>query len=87
MRPIRLATTRRIKLCPVGTLVSYRRVDGTCRTVPNFRHAWHRNGTCSNCDMTREEAGYSVTKRELRERERTAERRRKHGSANDEVSG
>ena len=69
---------RRIKPCPVGTLVSYRRVDGTCHTVENMKHAWCHDGTCGNCDMTREEAGYSVTRRELEERKHTAERRRQH---------
>lgn len=50
---------RLVRPCPIGTLVSYRTVDGTCRKVENYRHAWLKDGTCANCGMTRKEAGYS----------------------------
>jgi hypothetical protein len=30
--------------------------------VENMKHAWLKNGTCANCDMTRKEAGYWVKK-------------------------
>jgi hypothetical protein len=46
--------------CRVGTLVSYRRVDGTCRKVNNYSHAWSLDADedvwmCLNCGMTRSE--------------------------------
>ena len=52
------ATKCRIKPCRNGTLVSYAGVDGTCRKVENYKHAWLEDGTCGNCDCTRAEAGY-----------------------------
>jgi len=57
-----VGSKRRIKPCPVGTLVSYKSVDGTCRMIENTRHAWLEDGTCANCDMTRAEAGYAPIK-------------------------
>lgn len=54
----------KIKKCEIGTFVSYARVDGTCRQVENYRHAWLDDGTCANCDLKREDVGYSPTKLE-----------------------
>ena len=52
---------RLVRPCPVGTLVSYRSVDGTCRKVENYKHAWDENGTCANCGCSRKQAGYRGT--------------------------